>query len=120
MIRVLEELPADVIGFESVGKLTVGDYQDVLAPAIAMAIADHGKIRILFVIEGEFGGMEVGAMWQDLKTGIKDWNKWDRIALVTDQRWIRDGLHLFAWAVPGEVKLFHTDERQDAITWIAS
>jgi hypothetical protein len=120
MIQILENMPEGVLGVEAVGKLTTNDYKDVFAPALAAAIAAHNKVRIVFIIEGEFGGMEVGAMWEDLKTGIKDWNHWERIALVTDQRWIREGLHLFGWAVPGQVKTFEPQQRQDAIDWTAA
>ena len=38
----------------------------------------------MFAFSGEFDGLEAGAVWQDLKTGIKDWSAWERVALVTD------------------------------------
>src|SRR5689334_19581678 len=45
MIRVLDGLPAGVLGFEASGKLTADDYTQVLAPALEAA-ARAGKIRI--------------------------------------------------------------------------
>ena len=71
----------------------------MLAPALAAAAQDHGKIRIVFVFAGEFDGMDARAIGQD-QTGIKDWGSWKRIALVTDHAWMQDGLRMFAWAVP--------------------
>jgi len=88
MIRVLDGLPAGVLGFEASGKLTADDYTQVLAPALEAA-ARAGKIRILLDFSGDFGGMEAGAIWQDLKMGVRDWNAWERIALVTDHDWMR-------------------------------
>ena len=117
MIRVLDGLPAGVLGFEASGKLTAGDYTQVLAPAIEDA-ARAGKIRILLVFSGDFDGMEAGAIWQDLKMGVHDWNAWERIALVTDHAWMRDGLHLLAWAVPGEARAFRAGDRAAAIQWL--
>ncbi len=119
MIRVMDDMPDGVLGFEATGKLTADDYTQVLAPALAAAAAGGAKIRVVLDFTGEFDGMEAGAVWQDLKTGIQDWHAWDRIALVTDHRWMRDGLSMFAWAVPGDVKSFTAAERDTAITWAA-
>jgi hypothetical protein len=114
MIRVLDGLPQDVLGFEASGRLTADDYAQVLAPALEVAAAS-GKIRILLDFSGEFDGLEAGAVWQDLKMGVRDWNAWERIALVTDHAWMRDGLNLFSWAVPGEAKAFRPSDRAAAI-----
>lgn len=120
MIRILTDMPPGVLGFEASGKLTADDYRQVLAPAIDAASAEGGKVRIVYVFAGEFGGMDAGALWQDLKMGVTDWKAWDRIALVTDQGWLRDGLKAFAWAVPGEARAFTLDERDDAVAWAAA
>src|SRR5262245_23615644 len=106
MIRVLDQMPDGVIGVEVTGKLSVEDYKEVLAPALAAATTGGRKIRIVLTFTGEFHGMEVEAVWQDVKTGIRDWSAWERIALVTDHGWMRDGLRMFAWAIPGEAKAF--------------
>jgi hypothetical protein len=118
MIKVLDDMPAGVLGFEASGKLTEQDYVDVLEPALAAATQGGDKIRILLDFSAEFDGMEVGAAWQDLRTGIREWNAWERIALVTDHRWMRDGLRMFSWAVPGEVKAFAAGDRADALVWV--
>jgi hypothetical protein len=117
MIRVLDGLPDGVLGFEASGKLTAADYTEVLAPALEAA-AGSGKIRILLDFNGEFDGMEPGALWQDLKMGVRNWNAWERIALVTDHAWMRDGLNIFSWAVPGEARAFRASDRATAIQWL--
>jgi hypothetical protein len=119
MIRVIGQMPDGVLGVEATGKLSAEDYATVLAPALAAATEGGGKIRIVLVFGGEFEGMEPGAVWQDVRTGIHDWTAWERIALVTDHGWMRDGLRMFAWAVPGEVKAFPADERDAAVAWAA-
>ena len=120
MIRVLDEMPEGVIGVEATGKLSAEDYAAVLAPALDAATEGGGKIRIVRFFPGEFDGMEPGAMWQDMKTGVREWSAWERIALVTDHVWMRDGLRLLAWAIPGEVKAFSASERDAAVAWTAA
>ena len=118
MIQVLEGLPEDVLGFRASGKLTAHDYTDVLAPGPAPARAGGGRIRVLLDFAGEFDGMEGGAVWQDIRMGVREWSAWERIALVTDHAWMRDGLSMFAWAVPGEVRAFPSADRDAAIGWL--
>jgi len=120
MIAVLTGLPEGVLGFAASGKLTADDYVEVLEPAIAAASGDGQKIRVLLDFSGEFEGMEAGAAWQDARVGVREWSAWERIALVTDHAWMRDGLVMFAWAVPGEVRAFRGHERKAAIEWLRS
>lgn len=118
MIRVLEGMPEGVLGFEASGKLTADDYTAVLAPALEGAASGAGKIRVLLDFSGDFDGMEAGAVWQDLRTGVRDWKAWERIALVTDHTWMRDGLAMFAWAVPGQARAFPRSDRAAALGWL--
>lgn len=120
MITVMTGLPEGVLGFEASGKLTAEDYTGVLEPALAAASADGGKIRVLLDFGGEFEGMEPGAAWQDMRVGVREWSAWERIALVTNHAWMRDGLTMFAWAVPGEVRAFGGAQRAAAIDWLAA
>jgi SpoIIAA-like len=119
MIRIVDGSPAGVLVVEASGRLTPADYAEVLEPALDAAAKDGGRIRVVVVFPGDFDGLEVGAVWQDLKMGVRDWSAWERIALVTDHAWMRDGLRMFAWAVPGEVKAFELAQRADAVAWAA-
>jgi hypothetical protein len=117
MITVLTDLPQGVIGFKASGKITKADYTEVLQPALEAA-AVNGKIRILLDFADEFDGMELKAVLQDLRTAIKQWKSWERIALVTDHDWMEKGVELFSWAMPGDVKVFDDDEQRDALIWL--
>ncbi len=118
MITVLDGMPQGILGFKASGKLTKADYTEVLQPALAAASAGGEKIRILLDFSDKFEGMEVKAMFQDLKTAIQEWKAWEKIALVTDHDWMEKGVELFSWAMPGEVKVFDDDETRDALTWL--
>ena len=120
MMRLLEDMPAGVVGVAASGTLSSADYTDVLGPALKQTIDENGAIRVVLVFDGEFSGMQPGAMWQDLRTGVQEWTSWERVALVTDHGWMRDALRLFAWAVPGEVKAFPLAERNAAVAWAAA
>ena len=118
MIRMLNDVPAGVVGFEVSGKIQAEDYRDVVVPAVERA-AEAGDVRFLIVFP-DFEGMSGGAMWQDLKLGMQHLRAWKRIALVTDVDWMSHLTALFGWMTPGETKVFSLDQRDEAIKWVAS
>ena len=95
------------------------DYRDVLLPALDDALTDHQRIRLLYVLGTDFKGYSGGAMWQDTKLGFEHLRAWEKIAIVTDTGWVRDGVKAFGWMVPGEVRTFPIAHRAAAETWVA-
>jgi hypothetical protein len=111
--------PANVLAFRAVGKIEKADYDDVLEPAVAAQIAAHGEVRFVYVLGPEFDRYSIGAGWEDAQLGIGHLSKWKRVALVTDEEWIRHALSMFGWMVPGEVKSFALPDEDAAIEWAA-
>jgi SpoIIAA-like len=120
MIDRIADLPSNVVGLEAIGHVSADDYRAVLEPAVDTALRQHDKLRLLYVLGEEFEGYSAGAAWEDTKLGISHWGAWERIAVVTDSGWIRDGVRAFAWMLPGEVKVFPVAERDAAQTWVAA
>ena len=58
-------------------------------------------------------------MWDDAKIGFKHLKAWERIAVVSDTEWIRKAIHLFGFAIPGEVRIFKNDKISSAIKWVS-
>ena len=119
MIKQIPDLPDNVIGFEYIGEVTGDDYRQVLEPVVAAATADDHKARMLVVLGADFEGFKGHAMVEDARVGRGNWSAWERIALVTDKRSIIDAMHLLGWMVPGQVKVFPTDSRKEAATWVS-
>lgn len=122
MIERMDGMPAGVIGLRATGKLSRDDYREVLEPGLNEAVAS-GEARVVFVIEG-FEGLEAKAMVEDLKTGLsvefhhrKDWR---RLAVVSEHDWIAKAMELFAWAMPGDLRVFDLDELDEAKAWAAA
>jgi hypothetical protein len=122
MVERIEGMPDGVIGVRASGKLTRDDYREVLEPAIKDAI-ESGEARLLFVLE-TYDGIEPGAWLEDAKTGIgvevAHRKEWKRMAVVTDVEWIAKAMHMFAWAMPGELGVYGLDELEEAKGWVAA
>ena len=122
MVERMDDMPAGVIGLRGSGKLTKDDYTDALEPALKEAM-DSEEARVVFVLT-DFDGLELGAMPEDIKTGLgvelansKDWK---RLAVVTDVDWVARAMRMFAWAMPGELAVYDDLGKLDeAKTWAA-
>jgi hypothetical protein len=116
MLRPLPDLPSGVLGFEAVGEVHSDDYRDVLRPAIESASA-AGGVRLVYVLGPEFEGYSAGAAWQDTELGLGHVRDFERIAVVTDVSWVEHLVNGFGWMVPGELRRFASDERDEAVRW---
>ena len=118
MIRNMRGMPAGTIGFEAVGKVTAADYDDVLVPAISAAIERH-DVRLLYVLGEDFDSYSPGAVWADTKLWAGHMKAWKKIALVSDADWLENSVNAFGWLIPGKIKVFETDDVDDAKQWLA-
>ena len=94
MIEIIQGLPSNVVGLRAKGKVHATDYREVLKPAIDEVLKTGAKLRLLYVLGDEFEGYTGGALWEDTKTAVADWKSCDKVAVVTDTRWVIDGIKL--------------------------
>ena len=120
MIRLLGDMPAGVLGLEAVDDVEKEDYENVILPAITAAIAEHGKLRLVYVLGPEFDDYEGEAVWEDLKLGARHPASFERIAIVTDARWAGPAVKLFSIVWPGQARAFPLSERESAKRWAAA
>ena len=118
MIRTIEGMPAGTIGFEAAGKVTEDDYRAVLAPAVKAAL-EQGDVRLMYVLGKDFESYALSGIWADTKLWAGHLRGWQRVAIVSDADWIENAVKAFAWMMPGEVKVFETDDVDDAKEWLA-
>lgn len=122
MIERIEGMPAGTAGFRFSGEVSRADYDDVFVPALE-EVFERGEVRCLCQLGPGFEGYEMGAVWEDIKTGAKfgigHLSAWKRIALVTDVEWVRHLAALFGWMTPGEMKLYSLDQLEEAKAWVA-
>lgn len=120
MIRLLRDMPPGVVGLEAVDDVEREDYENVILPAIDAAIAEHGKVRLVYVLGPEFDDYEGGAVWEDLKLGVRHPASFARIAVVTDARWAGPAIRLFSVLWPGQARAFPLAELASAKAWAAA
>jgi hypothetical protein len=120
MIRLLSDMPPGVLGLEAVDDVEKEDYANVVVPAVEAAIAEHGKVRLVYVLGREFDEYEGDAVWQDIKLGARHPGSFERIAVVTDARWAGPAMKVFSVLWPGQARAFPLGELEAAKRWAAN
>jgi hypothetical protein len=117
VIRIIENMPAGTIGLEAVGKVTDDDYRDVLLPAVSAAL-ERSDVRLMYVLGEDFDSYSPGAVWADTKLWVHHIKGWKKVAIVSDADWLENSVKAFHWLIPGDVKVFETDDVDDAKEWL--
>lgn len=107
----------NVIGVRINGAVGRADFH-AIAKRVEAKLEVHPKLRI-YVEMPAFAGMSPMAFFEDLKLAMKHWNRFEREAIVTDEKWIQQmttgAAKLFSSI---EIKVFPTAERVAARQWI--
>jgi hypothetical protein len=118
MLEVMPESQGKVMGVRARGKVTAKDYEEVLIPRLEALIQEHEQVSFLYLIDEDFQGFELGAMWDDAKFGLKHRKKFDKVAMVGAAKWMEVGMKLFTPLMPGEMKSFPREELAAAWEWL--
>jgi hypothetical protein len=119
MIKVLDGMPDGVLGLRAIDDVEEEDSRDVVAPAVEAAIAEHGKLRLVYVLGPEFDEYDDDAAWEDLRLGLRHPASFERIAVVTDARWAGPAIRAFSLLWPGQARAFPFADLEAAKRWAA-
>ncbi len=119
MFEVIENLPSGVVGVSAIGTISGDDYDTTLIPAIDEAVDQHGKASLLLVFGPDFEGYTAGAAFDDISFGVTHATAFRRIAIVSDNQWLRNGAAALMYLIPGKSRGFSVDDLEVAKTWIA-
>jgi len=118
MLKIIKDLPENVLGVCAEGKITGEDYENILIPALEKKLTEHKKIRMLYQLGTYFSGFNLSAMLDDAKIGMKHSAAWDKIALVSDHEMINTTAKFFGYMFSCELKIFKNAELEEAKKWI--
>ena len=98
------------------GTLRHEDY-DTIVPLLESAIQgiEDPHVRALIDIS-ELTGWELQTAWDDLKLGFAHGGKFDRIAVLGDEKWHAYGVRIADWFTHAEMRYFHTGG--EALDWL--
>lgn len=119
MIKLIPDMPPNVVAFTASGQVTGDDYENVIIPLVDEKIDQHEKIRLLYHLGPDFKKFTTTALWDDAKIGFHHLNSFERVAVVSDVAWILTMAKGIGLTTPVEVGTFANDELDEAKTWIS-
>lgn len=120
MLQFLNNLPENTVGLEVEGEVTKDQYDSVVVPKMEELAKRQGEINYLIILKSGIDSFTAGVWWDDFKMAIKHFNKWKKVAIVSDQSTVRTVTNLFGFTFPGEHRLFQTSQLEEAKSWLAA
>jgi hypothetical protein len=118
MLEHMNYLPSHVLGMHAVGDVTINDYQKALLPLLQEQVKKTGKINFLLVLETNIQNFTAGAWCGNVQMGLKFFMRWNRLAIVTDQKGVKEFSHLFKYIIPGQYKGYSLEQLDEAVKWV--
>jgi len=117
MFEILPGSTGTSIGFKISGEVTAEDYEQLL-PKLDEAIATHGKINLLVLIEDfDFEGFD--AAKADFNFGTHQYRQVEKAAFVSDKKWLERMVKIMdPFTRRTAEKTFEPDQIEDAWAWV--
>jgi hypothetical protein len=119
MLKRIEDMPAGTVGFEAIGEVEDDDWEEIVEPVLREWIANGGKVRMLYVLGPHGREVDGDAMGADLGFRARHASSFERVAVVSDEDWMRPALSALSFLMPGKAKAFRTTELPSAKRWLA-
>ena len=119
MLRPMNDMPTGTIGFEAVGDVDDDDWEDVVEPVLRAEIAAGRKVRLLYLFGLRADDIEGDAMKADTGFRARHAKEFERVAVVTDESWIKPALRALSFLMPGAARGFAVRDLPVAKAWLA-
>ena len=119
MLRRITDMPAGTIGYEAIGEVEDDDWEQAVEPVLRREIAEGQKIRMLYLLGAEAREVEGDAMTADTSFRARHATSFERVAVVSDEDWMRPALRGLSFLLPGRARGFRVSEMAAAKAWLA-
>jgi hypothetical protein len=119
MLRPMADMPTGTIGFEAIGEVEDDDWEHTVEPVLRREIAEGHKVRLLYLLGAEARELEGDAMAADTGFRARHATSFERVAVVSDEDWIRPAVRVLSFLLPGKARGFRVHELEAARLWLA-
>jgi hypothetical protein len=120
MVRRMTDMPVGTIGFEAAGEVEDDDWEDTVEPVLRQEIAAGRKLRLLYLLGPATREVEGDAVKADTAFRARHASSFDRVAVVSDEDWVRPALRALSFLLPGKAKGFPVRDLAEAKAWLAA
>jgi SpoIIAA-like len=111
-------MPDGTIGFEAVGEVEDDDWAETVEPVMRQEIAAGRNVRLLYLIGAGARELEGEAMGADTGFRVRHATSYERVAVVSDEDWMRPALRALSLLLPGKARGFRVRNLAEAKAWL--
>jgi hypothetical protein len=119
MLKQMPDMPVGTVGFEAMGKVEDDDFERSVEPVLRREIAAGRKIRLLYLLGPELREYEGDTLAEEMKFAARHPSSYERVAVVSDEDWLRPALRVLSVLVPGQLRAFPVAQLAAARDWLA-
>lgn len=120
MLKQMADMPPGTVGFDAIGEVDDDDFEKTVQPVLRRIIAEGRKVRLLYLLGVQFREYEGDALKEEMKFAVHHPSAYERVAVVSDEEWLRPALRLLSVLVPGQLRGFRVAELAAAKSWVAA
>lgn len=116
MLRRIDGMPPDTIGFEAGGEVEDEEWEDVAdEPVLRDALKKGAKLRILYLLSPhDTQNVQRDSLGAGARFHTRHAISFERVAVISEEDWLRPALATLSFLLPGEAKGFRVAELADA------
>ncbi|MFL5829674.1 MAG: STAS/SEC14 domain-containing protein [Solirubrobacteraceae bacterium] len=118
MLQRMRDMPAGAIGFEAIGQVEDDDWEETVEPVLRHEMADGRKIRLLYLLGADARDVEGDAVTADSGFRARHATSFERVAVVSDEDWMRPAVRALSALLPGKAKAFRVHDLAAAKAWL--
>ena len=120
MVELLPDFPPHVAAYRATGAIGKEEYEKIVMARVDEVARQYGKINFLVLLETDISNYSIGSAIDYLKVSFEHFFKWNRMAIVTDQRGVEKFYEAISPLVHGEVKGYSINEFEEAKQWVSA
>jgi hypothetical protein len=119
MVELLRDLPPHVAAYRASGTVTKDEYENVVMRRLDEVANTYNKINFLVRLETGMENYSFAALLDYLKVSFEHFRKWNRMAIVSDEKWVRMAYDVLSPLVPGVIKTYELKDYEVAKAWVS-
>ena len=120
MVTLLTGFPPHVAAYKASGAVSKEEYENIVMHRVDEVARQFGHINFLVRLETDFDNYSLAAFLDYIKVSFEHFSKWNRMAIVSDERWLRKAYEILSKLVPGEIRSYPLDDFSTAKEWVSA
>ncbi|WP_134091259.1 STAS/SEC14 domain-containing protein [Olivibacter sp. XZL3] len=120
MVTLLHNFPPHVAAYRAQGSVNKEEYKDVVMHRVDEVAASYPLINFFVLLETGFEEYSFMAFVEYVKVSFEHFTKWNRMAIISDQKWVRKAYDLLSPLVHGEIRTYRIEDQELAREWVSA